>query len=120
MEESLYNTKGQAVAYIAFDDDQTIYMWGGNPVAYIDSDNIYGFNGKHLGWYEEGAVRDHDGNIVGFNKCAANVFLAFEPFKAFKQLKPFKSFKEFAPFKPFYHSSGSKYTLENFLMRGAK
>lgn len=120
MEETLYNTEGQAVAYIDYDDEQTIYMWGGKPVAYLDGEDIYGFNGKHLGWYQDGILRDHDGNIAGFNKEAANVFLAFEPFKAFKQFKPFRSFKEFAPFKPFLHSSVSEYTLERFLMRGAK
>lgn len=120
MEESLYNTEGQAIAYIDYDDEQTIYMWGGKPVAYLDGEDIYGFNGKHLGWYQDGILRDHDGNIAGFNKSAARVTLAFEPFKAFKQFKPFRSFKEFAPFKPFYRSSGSQYPLETFLMRGAK
>ena len=119
MEETLYNTEGQAVAYIAYGDEETIYMWNGKPVAYIDGYDIYGFNGKHLGWYESGVVRDHDGYITGFNMEAANVFLAFEPFKAFKQFKPFKSFKEFAPFKPFYHSTVSQITLDGFLMQGA-
>lgn len=120
MEETLFNTNGQAVSYIAYDDEETIYMWGGKPVAYLDGEDIYGFNGKHLGWFQDGILRDHDGNIVGFNKNAANVSLAFEPFKAFKQFKPFRAFKEFAPFKPFYHSSYSQHSLEAFLMRGAK
>lgn len=120
MEETLYNTQGWTVAYIAYDDENTIYMWDGKPVAYLDGEDIYGFNGKHLGWYQDGILRDHNGNIAGFNKNAASVTLAFEPFKAFKEFKPFMSFKEVAPFKPFYHSSASQYPLDAFLMRGVK
>lgn len=91
MEETLFDVNGKPVAYIAHTDGQTIYLWGGEPVAYLDSDNIYGFNGKHLGWYEVGIVRDHDGCVVGFNKDAANVYVQFEPFKSCKKYKPLKA-----------------------------
>ena len=50
-EISLFNSNGEAVAYIAVDDDLTIYLWSGDPVAYIDDEDVYGFNGKHLGWF---------------------------------------------------------------------
>jgi hypothetical protein len=33
-------------------------------VAYVDEDSVYGFNGKHLGWFRGGAVYDHGGSIV--------------------------------------------------------
>ena len=120
MEETLYSLVGEAVAYIAYDDGQTIYMWDGMPVAYLNREDIYGFNGKHLGWFEDGIVRDHDGYIVGFNKKAASVSLAFEPYESFKEFKPFKSFREFAPFKPFYRSIGSELSLDGFLRMGSK
>jgi len=60
-EITLYNSEGEAVAYIDTDDeDLTIYLWNGKPVAYLepngDDYNIYGFNGKHLGWYEDGII----------------------------------------------------------------
>ncbi len=34
----------------------TIYLWGGKPVAYLSAESddgfhVYGFNGKHLGWF---------------------------------------------------------------------
>lgn len=118
MEEILYSTGGQAIAYIAYDDEQTIYMWDGKPVAYVDSENIYGFNGIHLGWYIDGIIRDHDGNVAGFNKDAAKVSLAFEPFKSFKEFKPFRAFKEFAPFKPYFSLTNSRYPLDVLLRRG--
>lgn len=118
MEETIYNVQGQPKAYIAYDDESTIYLWGGMPVAYLKKSDIYGFNGKHLGWYEDGIVRDHAGCIVGFNSKAATVSVAFEPFKAFKAFKPFKAFTQFAPFKPFYDTSRSELELVAFLMQG--
>jgi hypothetical protein len=96
-----FDGRGRASAYIAPDDEGTIYLWSGKPVAYLDADSasgfhICGFNGKHLGWFVGGIVRAHDGNAA----CAVKERLRstqFEPFKGFKQFKPFKGFKEFAP-----------------------
>ncbi len=59
-----YDSRGRAVAYLAADSDLTIYRWAGKPVAYLDEENVNGFNGKHLGWLKSGAIYDHDGNIV--------------------------------------------------------
>jgi hypothetical protein len=96
-EVALFNSNGKAVAYIALADGLTIYLWSGKPVAYLSSDNgssfhVYGFNGKHIGWFVDGIVRDHDGN----GACAVKERMSsteFEPFKGFKEFKPFKSFK---------------------------
>jgi hypothetical protein len=100
-EISLFNAQGVATAYIDTDDDLTIYLWSGKPVAYLDDAHVYGFNGKHLGWFERGAVWASDGNAACAT-AAAMTSAQFEPFKSFKQFKPFKSFKEFSPFKPFF------------------
>ena len=46
---SLYDERGNVVAYIAPDDGgRTILLWGGRPVAYLQGDNpefqvVYGF-----------------------------------------------------------------------------
>ena len=97
-EVTLFNGGGKAQAYIALGDEMTIYLWSGKPVTYLDRDSsggfhLYGFNGKHLGWFVCGVARDHEGNAA----CAVKERLRsteFEPFKAFKEFKPFKSFKE--------------------------
>ena len=99
-EISLFNSNGDAIAYIDTDDeDNTIYLWNGTPVAYLspESDyyNIYGFNGNHLGWFEEGIVRNHDGDAVGFQDGAVNMYTKYEPYKSYKKFKPFKSFEEY-------------------------
>lgn len=79
---TLFDNNGNAIAYI--EDDQTIYLWDGTPVAYLDSNDIFGFNGKHLGWFEGEIVWNHDGKRNGFNKKSLPCFAKFEPFKSFK------------------------------------
>ncbi|WP_281227294.1 4-fold beta flower protein [Flavobacterium aquiphilum] len=119
MQETLHNTQGRTIAYIDYSDDNTIYLWNGTPTGYLDSDNrIYGFNGKHLGWYEDGILWDLNGNRTGFNKQSLPVFAKFGPFKSFKQFKPFKSFKEFAKYKPLKSNACSDSDLSNYLMLG--
>ena len=117
-EVSLFNSEGKATAYVADDDDLTIYLWSGKPVAYLSGDNIYGFNGKHLGWWVKGIIYDHDGNAVGATKNATNINTEYEPYKGYKEYKPYKSYKEYAPYKPYFSSSWSNDSFRMFLSRG--
>lgn len=120
-EISLFNSSKAPVAYVA--DDLTIYLWSGEPVAYLDSDptggfHVYGFNGKHLGWYVSGVLRDNNGHSVGARKEAFSAPVQLEPFKSFKQFKPFKWFKELPPIRPLFVNSWSEVYLDEFLMQG--
>lgn len=117
-EVTLFGPKGNPVAYIATDDENTIYSFDGQPFAYLDGDSIYGFNGEHLGWFEEGIVWDHQGKRVGSTSAACPAFTKFEPFKGFKRFKPFKSFKKYAPYKPYKSFSNSGQELLGFLRQG--
>lgn len=120
----LFNGPGKAKAYITVDDGLTIYLWSGKPVAYLDEDSaggyhVYGFNGKHLGWFLKGVIWNHSGKA----SCATKDILAateFEPFKSFKQFKPFKSFKEFSPFRPVFYNSFGDIPCRFLLGAGAK
>jgi hypothetical protein len=122
-EVTLFDSNGNAIAYIAEDDEHTIYTWSGTPVAYLEegSENgssIYGFNGRHLGWFVDGVVRNHGGLGVGGVSGAIGTFTNFEPFKGFREFKPFKNFKEFAPFKPFFSSNWDSGSFADFLQQG--
>lgn len=118
-ERTLFGRNGEPVAYIAYDDENTIYTFSGRPCAYVDEgDKIYGFNGRHLGWLEDGIVWNHSGRRVGFIKTSCPVFTSFEPFKGFKQFKPFKGFKSLAPLKPLKSMSNSDEGLLSFLEQG--
>lgn len=122
-EISLFDSTGAAEAYIALDDEMTIYLWGGKPVAYLERDDdgydVYGFNGEHLGWFVNGAIWGHDGKAV----CAVKDMLPsakFESFKGFKQFKAFKSFTKFAPAQPSFSGSFGDIPCKFLLFEGAK
>lgn len=67
MERILYDSNGTAVAYIAEDYRETIYLWEGLPAAYLyEGEHVYGFNGLHLGWFKGDVLFDHHGRRVGF------------------------------------------------------
>lgn len=118
-EVGLFNKDGKAIAYIdTADKDMPVYLYNGKPVAYLDKDNIYGFNGKHLGWYDKGLVRTPKGEIIGASKEASNRYTEYEPFKSFKQFKPFKTFPEFPPFKVIGQLSWTDDSFEKFLLAG--
>lgn len=119
-EISLFDGAGKPVAYIG--EELTIYLWSGKPVAYLYSDSgkvhVYGFNGKHLGWFVKGVVRDHAGNAVGAVKEAFSSSVEYEPYKAYKQYKPYKSYREYAPYQPYLTRSWSDMPLRLFLIQG--
>jgi hypothetical protein len=118
-EVTLFGAEGDPIAYIDDSDEKVIFTFSGEPVAYIDEDHsVYGFNGAHLGWYEDQIVWDHSGYRVGFTKDTCPTFTQFEPFKGFKQFKPFKNFKQFARFKPIKKTVNSNASLLAFLKAG--
>lgn len=119
MEEiTLFNADGMPVAYICPFDDFTIYLWSGEPSAYLYQDNVYGFNGKHLGWFEDGIIWTHDGEKIGFIKSTLPVNPCYEPYKSYKQYKPYKSYREYAPYKPYKSYNISDMLLEILLNMG--
>jgi hypothetical protein len=117
-EISLFDSSGTPIAYLATDDEMTIYLWSGTPVAYLDDENIYGFNGNHLGWLKDGIMYDHKGDVVGATKNNFSTAVKTEPFKGFKKFKPFRAFQKFAPFEPFHHSTWSRTPMAAFLGQG--
>jgi hypothetical protein len=118
-EITLFDPKGDPIAYIDIADEHTIYLWSGDPVAYLDGISIYGYNGKHLGWFKDGIVLDHDGYGMGFAEGAVSyVVTKFEPFKNVKKFQPFRSLQELEPSEPFFNNEFSPIPLEKFLEMG--
>lgn len=69
MDFTLYDVDGRPIAYC--DDGHHLYAFSGSPLAYLDSDSVYAFQGHHLGWWDRGWVRDHFGACVFFTEAAA-------------------------------------------------
>lgn len=63
---TFYDCTGAAVAYS--DDGEAIYLYTGEPVAYLNSDSVFAYSGRHLGFFEDGWVRDHHGMCVFFSE----------------------------------------------------
>ena len=119
-EISLYNSTGEAVAYIDTDNDLNIYLWKGDPVAYLDGKSIYGFNGKHLGWLNRGIVRDNNGYAVGFMEGATNMLTKLERLKGLQKLEPIKSLQQLEPLEPLEKRQWAPIPLEIYLSTGRK
>ena len=96
-----YDSTGQPYAYS--DDGETIYTYGGMPIAQIDGDSIYSFTGAHLGFFEDGNVWDHEGGVVLFTDNSTSGPLkplkALKPLKGLKALKPLPGLKALKPLK---------------------
>jgi len=67
MDRILYDKKGEAVAFIAADQHEVIFLWDGQAVAYLcEEDHLYGINGRHLGRFIDDIVYDQEGARIGF------------------------------------------------------
>jgi hypothetical protein len=102
----LVNAGGATEAYIAVDDEMTIYLWSGKPVAYLvktgatEDYNVYGFNGKHLGWFRQGAIYDHDGTAACATAQVMTAVAQIEPIKSIQQSRPIRAIPQIAPIQP--------------------
>ena len=117
---SLFDKNGDTKAYI--DEDNTIYLWDGTPVAYLyktdEEWHVYGFNGKHLGWFCGAIIYDKKGKRVS---SPFNTKSKMLPFKSIKHITPIKSIREFEPFsKPTLSDDWGDTLLEDFLKAGEK
>ena len=84
MEKTLYNVRGEPVAYIFDTLTKAVYLWDGYPVAYLYDYHVYGFNGVHLGWFLDNVVYDSEGKRIGFTSTSCPVPVYKETGKAKK------------------------------------
>lgn len=117
METTLYNKNGKPVAYIA-DDGETVYLWDGRAVAYLLDDRVYGWNGKQLGWFDNGTIFDIYGLRSGFIKKKSPITTDLEPVKATKHIKAVKRERQPHMVKPVMCYGFSTKTLEELMEGG--
>lgn len=91
---TFYDSNGKPIAYLE-EDGVHIFLYNGKPVAYLSEDAVYSFSGKHLGWFENGWIRDLRGRCVFFT----NISTGSGPIKPIKQIKPVKGVKHIKPIK---------------------
>jgi hypothetical protein len=115
MSLDFYDLNGRAYAYS--DDGDTIYTFTGIPVAYISDDSIYAFSGKHIGCYNDGLIRDQNGDVLLFTSEASGgpmkPMRQMKPMKSMKQMKPMKGLKQMKPMRPMKTLGWSSYVPED-------
>lgn len=91
---SLFSKSGDAVAYIDYDQSSTIFLWNGEPVAFLESceasDCIYNFKGELIGFFGDGVVYDLAGMKVGAIKSKIGRRTRLERVKREQQTIPSK------------------------------
>ncbi len=121
---TLLDSDGEAVSYIDYKENGTIFMWDGTPVAFIHNDRrdicIIGFNGKFLGWYEDGIIYDKQGYVAGARKGAVNMIAKTEKIKRIQKITPIRPITPISPIKPILRSRWSNTSLTEFLYLGKK
>jgi hypothetical protein len=114
MSLDFYDYQGRPYAYSY--DGETIYSFLGIPIAYISNDSIYSFSGKHLGYFNDGIIRDQHGDSLLFTDGASGgpmkPMKMMKPMKGMKRMKPMKGMKETKPMRPMKTLSWSSLTPE--------
>jgi len=119
MERTLFNKNGEAVAYIASDYHETIYLWEGYAGAYLyNEQHVYGINGRHLGWFINEILFNNRGQRIGFTSNTCPVSIAKEPTKVEKHLSDEIRSRWSAPPTPQLSFNFADQDLEDFLKKG--
>jgi len=119
METTIYDKNGQPVAYVADDYCGTIYLWDGEPVAYIHEDvHVYGFNGRHLGWFKDDVLYGPDGRRVGFTPSTCPISISKSPRKSKRRRAGDMRPRWKAPASPKFTLLLSDQNLEDLLKQG--
>lgn len=116
MEIVFYNRTGRPIAHTENSTD--IYLYTGELVAYLEDDSVYACSGKHLGWFIDGWILDHDGKHVFFSDIAtggpARPTRQASPGKAVRRNRPVKGTREPKPTYPERNPGWSHHASEEF------
>jgi len=111
-----HDNQGNAILYYN-STANILYDYSGNCKFFYKSDNlgdinIYNFSGKHLGWYINGTLRDHQGRIMASetNKLI-NVTYRMPPVKHLQKITPLKALEELGPIRPMWVDEFSSYSI---------
>lgn len=113
-----YSKSGKTIAYT--EDEQHISLFSGRPVAFLSGNAVYSFSGKHIGWFEDGWIRDRKGKAVFFTSDAyggpIKPVKRVKPVKGVKRVKPVKGVKQVKSVKPIKALSWSDLSGEQFFV----
>ncbi|KAB1070180.1 4-fold beta flower protein [Methylobacterium soli] len=59
-----FDRAGAAAAYSP--DDRSLFLWSGQPAAFIDDGKVYAYSGRFIGWVGNGWIVDDEGQHLLF------------------------------------------------------
>lgn len=114
---TLYDRKGKATAYVHTDNEH-IYLYNGEPVAFLRAENVYSFKGRYLGWIDNGWFYDRKANPAFFTVEStggpSKPSRQSKPSRSSIKSRPSKSSRESRPSKPSKSSSWSELSNESY------
>jgi hypothetical protein len=102
--EALYGKSGRVHAWLDTSDGNILDL-NGQHLAFVDGNSVYDWNGRHIGWWISGCVRDRTNAAAYFTRNAGSIGVlkplkALKPLKPLKALAPLRPLKELRPLKP--------------------
>ena len=114
---TFYNHEGRAVAYLD-DNGKSIYLYSGEPVAWLSNNSVFNCSGHYLGWFQDGWIRDRSGYCVFFTNNSsggpARPARQARPARGARQARPARGAREARPARPARSSSWSDMSNESF------
>jgi hypothetical protein len=102
--EALHDRGGRVYCWFDEESGHFISLRGDN-LAFIDGNSIYDWNGRHVGWWQDGHIRDRTGAVVLLTADAQNMGVtkpvrAVHPVKPVRHVAPVKPIKDARPDRP--------------------
>lgn len=94
----------------------------GHSAGFLKGDGVYNYNGKHVGWYENGILRDHFGNVVGFDENPTDYpspilpIQFIKPIPAIEEVEQIRPVTQIPPIKPIKTFQWSVFTPINLFL----
>ena len=97
-----FDRSGRAICYSP--DGEHLYLWNGRPVGYMNDGRVYSFDGHILGWVENGWLYDRQNRHALFSGDAQGGPLRplrnVAPVKSVRHVRPVKGVRHVAPVRP--------------------
>jgi hypothetical protein len=116
---ALLDQAGKTVGYVDAQRRDTVFLADGRPVAYLSGGSLYGFNGAHLGWVENGVLWNHGGEAMGTVHAAEDSKALLAGIKPGSYAAPRRLMRDIEPLKPEFQAGSSQESLEQLLAQGS-
>lgn len=109
----LYDKRGGVIAFLG--ENNRIVDLRGRSIAWIRDDNVYNYNGRHLGWWLRDHMRGPDGGVMVWLRGASpGVMLPIPrlpPMPPLPELEPLRPLPNLPPLRPMRSLSWSAHSL---------